>query len=54
MKTFKLKIYTPSGRFIRDIWGDFKSKRQAISWAISQHKDIGIPLTTKDILVIEL
>ena len=51
METLKISIYL-NGQFIRVIWGDFKSKNQALKWTLDIYKDIGIILNPKEIIII--
>ena len=51
MKTFKISVYL-KGQFIRDIWSDFKSKKEALNWTINAYRDIGVILNPKEISII--
>lgn len=50
MKTFKISVYL-NNQFIRDIWGDFKTKRAALLWTLETYKSIDVVLDPKEITI---
>lgn len=42
MLTYKITIYFKDGQFIRDIYGDFKTKKEARQWTEEAYRSINI------------
>lgn len=50
MHTYKITVYK-NNQYIRDIFADFETLKQAQKWTIQAYKSIGVSLSKKEIVI---